>query len=233
MTQIQNRTREQQDVVARLADDFNIDPEKILFLNRDNPLEPWLNYKALVAVARQSELFQEISERFVEFIVPLSQVVHEATIVDPDGRTYRRSGVAMIGETLPNEAVPDEHALAAARAMRAALDDAGFDPTKAAPAVLEFKSTATAANVDEEAEARERGLRKLDLARIHILATEQGLIVPIEGDEERNNADAYRQFLLESFGVRSVVGMGPADRARVINALNQIDARRRQQPVGA
>ena len=215
-TQILNRTQDQQAIVASLVDSFGIDPEKVLFLNKDKPLEPWLNYKALVAIARQSGAFKQISERFVEFIpAPLNQVVHEAEVVDPENRTYARSGVATIGETLPNEDVPDEHSLAAARALRSALDDAGFDPTKTGPAVLELNLPS-----DQHATAHELETRKKDLARIHILAREKGLILPIDGDEEQSDFSKYRKFLFEHFdGINSAVGLGPADRARVINAL--------------
>jgi hypothetical protein len=217
MTQIISRNREQQQLVARLADQFNIDPEKVLFLNKEKPLDPWLNYKALVEIARQSGEFKQIAEDFSEFIPPpLNQVSHTATVVNLQGQVFTRSGVATIGEMLPNESVPDEHDLAATRAMRKALDTAGFDPTKVSSPVLDLKLPP-----DEHAAALERESRQKDLARIHILAEEKGLKVPIEGDEERSDASRYRAFLLERFpnSNGSAVGMDPATRAQLINAL--------------
>lgn len=227
-TQILNRSREQQAVVARLADNFNIDPEKILFLNNDKPFEPWLNYKALVAIARQSGEFKQIAEAYVEFIpAPLNQVVHTATVVNLKEQGFTRSGVAKLGEKLPNEEEADEHDLAAARALRAALDDAGFDPTKAAP-VLDLRLPPA-----EHAAALEVETRKNDLARIHILAAEKGLTVPIEGQEDRNDVSNYRQFLQDNFGISSAAGMGPADRARLINALTEYEPPKAKAPAAA
>ena len=218
MTQILTRSHEQQAVVARLADAFNVDPEKILFLNKEKPLEPWLNYKALVAIARQSGEFKQIAEAYVEFIpAPMSQVVHTATVVNLKDQAFTRSGVAGLGEKLPNQEVADEHDLAGARALRAALDDAGFDPTKAAP-VLDLKLPP-----NEHAEAQEAQTRLKDLARIHILAAEKGLTVPYQRDPEQLDRTGYLKFVKEKFGAITTADMGPADRARVIHALTEYE----------
>jgi hypothetical protein len=222
MTQILTRSREQQELVARLADQFDIDPEKVLFLNKEKPLEPWLNYKALVTIARASGEFKQVAEDFSEYIpAPLNQIVHSATVVNNQDQIFTRSGVATIGEQLPNEDVPDEHALAAARAMRSALDDAGFDPTKAGSQVPELHLEA-----DAHAVALENANRMKDLARIHIIAAEKKLIVPVEGDEERNNTTQYRAFLLEKFpeSKGTAVGMKAVERAQLINALMAYEA---------
>ncbi len=216
------RTAAQQAVVDRLVQNFNIAGDKVQFLNDADPLEPWLNSKALIAIARQSGEFQQIAESFSEFIPGLDQIVHTATIVDPKGRGYTRSGVAKLGERLPNEEVADEHDLAAARALRSALDDAGFDVTKVAP-VLDLKLPP-----GEHAEAHERATRLNDLKRIHMIAAEKGLILPFEDDPAKNDASPYREWLAKHFQVNTTAAMGPADRARVINALMEYEAPKAQ-----
>lgn len=209
------RTVEQQSVVAKLVQNFNIQGDKVLFLNEADPLDPWLNSKTLLAIARQSGEFKQVATTFAEYVEPLKQIVWSSTVVDQQGLGYTRSGVATIGEKLPNEEIPDEHDLAGSRALRAALDDAGFDPTKAAP-VLSLKLPPA-----EHAAAHENETRLSDLRRIHKIATDKGLIVPIEDDAARNNDSGYRGWLVRNFEVNTTAAMGPADRARVINALTE------------
>jgi hypothetical protein len=215
-----NRTADQQAVVARLVQSFNIQGEKVLFLNDADPLEPWLNSKALLAIARQSGEFKQVATTYSEYINDLRQIVWSATVVNLQDQGFTRSGVAKLGEKLPNEEEPDEHDLAASRALRAALDDAGFDPTKAAPC-LNLKLPP-----DQHAVAHEKETRLNDLRRIHKIAGEKGLIVPKVEDASRNDDTAYRGWLVRYFGVNTTAAMGPADRARVINALTDWDPSR-------
>lgn len=207
------RTAEQQAIVDQLGQSFEIDTEKILFLNRLKPLEPWLSYDALVAIARRSGDFSQISESYSEYIPELKQLVHTATVVDPQGRIYMRSGAATIGEKLVNEEAPDEHSLAAARALKAVLDAAGFNPLKAA-SVVELKLPPK-----EHLEADQAASRLNDLKIIHLLAAQKGLIKPHEDDPETNDLKPYRDWLTANFGVNTAAKLGPADRAAAINML--------------
>jgi len=212
------RTPVQQEIVKKLVENFGIDGTRVLFLNPDDHSDPWLNSKALLTIARQSGDFKQVATTYSEYIPLLKQIVWSSTVVDQHDRGYTRSGVATIGEKLPNQEIPDEHDLAGSRALRAALDDAGFDVTKAAPAVLNLNLPP-----NEHAVAQEAECRRADLARIHILATQKGLIVPSQDDPSRNDLAGYRDFLQHNFGINTTAGMGPADRARVINALTEYD----------
>lgn len=215
------RTPEQQAVVAMLAKNFQIEPEKILFLKREKPLEPWLNYEALTSIARKSGRFRGLSEHFSTYIQELKQLVHSATVIDSDGFQYTRSGAARLGETLAEGDEPDEHSLAAARALRLALDSAGFDPMKAASVVpLELNL-----NHQEHAIRDEAASRLKDLRQIHSMAAQKGLIRPSDEDPAKNDMTRYRQWLAENFnGVGSAVGFTPASRAIAINMLRELPA---------
>jgi hypothetical protein len=210
------RTPMQQAVVDQLVRNFNIQGDRVLFLSRQDPIDPWIPYDQLVAIARQSGRFQSIAESYVEYISDLKQLIHSATVIDPDGRSYIRSGAATIGEKLPNEEIPDEHALAAARALKAALDAAGFNPVKAAP-ILDLNLQPKEHEVADQAESRRQ-----DLKTIHALAEQKGLIVPLDEDASQKDFTAYRGFLETNFGTKTTVSMGPSDRARVINALRNL-----------
>src|SRR5436853_7896891 len=93
-TQAQTFTESQQAVVASLRTKFEIDDDQIRFLNPEKPNEPWLSAEGLMSIARQTTAFRSISERFDSFIPELMQVVHCATVVDQEGRTFERTGVA-------------------------------------------------------------------------------------------------------------------------------------------
>lgn len=209
------RTVEQQQVVAQLGSIYSIDTEKIRFLNKANPLEPWLPAEALMTIARQSGKFRTISEDFATYIEPLKQVVHVATLVDPDGRVYTRSGAATLGEEIDGETV-DPHSLASARALKAVFDAAGFNPTKSAP-VLDLKLSPEQHSVADQAVSRTN-----DLKIIHILAARKGLIVPSESDPSINDMTAYRAYLKEWFGVDTAAGFSPTARASLIRILREL-----------
>jgi hypothetical protein len=127
-------------VIEALSARFEIDPERVLFLDAEKPDKPWLSAEVLISIARQSGKFQEIEEGFDQYIpAPLNQVVHYGRVVDESGKVWRRSGVATVGE-MPGNLYrggrnPDGHQLAAARALGAALDGAGFNPLKAGAVV--------------------------------------------------------------------------------------------------
>jgi len=217
MQQVISRTPAQQQVVQQLVSAHNIRGDRILFLNKNDSTDPWIPYDQLLTIARQSGEFNSIAAVFDQFITELRQVVWVATVVDPEGRSYTRGGVATIGETLPNEEEPDEHNLAASRALKLALDAAGFNPVKAAPVVMDLKLAPGDQQFVDQAESRRQ-----DLKAIHALAQEKGLIVPLEEDPSQKDWSGYRSFLIQNFGTNTTVEMGPSIRSQVINALRQL-----------
>ncbi|MGA9768839.1 MAG: hypothetical protein WBV94_07360 [Blastocatellia bacterium] len=200
-------------IAKQIEEEYGVDRSRVFFLNERNPLEPWLPPDALAAIARKSGGFQTIEETFDQFIPELNQVVHQATVIDEQGRVFKRSGVATIGEqNVAGEF--DEHRLAAGRALGAALSDAGFNPIKTKP----FKPVATFADTDPQNRADEYEQKNNDLAQIHILARQAGLIK--ENDSQLDERD-YRKYLRETFKVGSAMILDSTQRASLINALRQ------------
>jgi len=213
------RTPEQQRVVDDLKSQFDIDTEGILFLNREKPLEPWLPYDVLETIARQSGKFQAIEEHCINIIGVGArvEVVHSATVTDPEGRTYTRSGVARLGEQLENEDTPNEHNLAASRALNAALRAAGFSPLKAGSVVLDLRLPPR-----EHAAADQEASRLEDTKIIHAIAREKGLVKDASEEGGRKDMSGYRALVEELFGTTTSVGLSPAERAILINTLREL-----------
>ncbi|MEK6323582.1 MAG: hypothetical protein AABN33_18230 [Acidobacteriota bacterium] len=204
------RNEQQQRIASELGASLGVDPERVLFPNKKEPLKPWLPPDVLTALARGSGEFQAIDDDFVTFIAPLNQVVHKGTVVDREGRSFSATGVATIGEKVPDtDEEFDEHVLARGRGLGAALDLAGFNPLRG--------GSATTAKPERIGFANEAELRNNHLGRIHILAVEAGLIKHLpEGGKDMSQ---YHAFLIENFGVESAAGLSEQDRKSVINAL--------------
>lgn len=207
----QPRSQQQQSIAQELASRFDIDPDRILFLNPDKPEEPWLSAEALVTIARRSGDFQGIDEGFDQFIAPLNQVVHRATVTDKGARVFTRAGVATVGE---REDI-DDHALAAGRAVGAALTAAGFNPLR--PGAVVSISSHPQAGAAQGDEANSRGT---DLKRIHALAEEKGLIR--RGRDGSIDRTGYRTFLLTNYNTTTAAQFDEGQRASLINALKQL-----------
>lgn len=193
-------------VIRELTKEYGIDPSDITFLDNG---EPWLSSSVKLEIARQSEQFESICESFDQFISALAQVVHSAEVITRTGRSFKRSGVAEIGETLPNGEKADAHELAASRALGAALRAAGFDPLKRRAKKMRIQL----AEDDDPVMTRLNQLKA-----IHALAREAGLIVRAE-DDGLEDDDGYREFLAKHYGVLTVAGMNEVERASVIAAL--------------
>lgn len=223
----QVRTPDQQAIVDQLVQRWKIEPDKILFLKPGQPLEPWLNYAALTVIARGSGRFRSLSEHFSTFVPGLNHLVHTATVIDSDGFEYTRTGVAQLGETIVKGEEVDEHSLAATRALRAALDSAGFDAVKASSIV----ALDLALPKDEHAAQQEDQERISDVRLIHTLARQKGLITPSDPGSGTTPMRNYRTWLSEHFGVDSAAALSAAERAIVINKLRLLpDAAEAQQP---
>lgn len=213
MNRRQTLNLKQQAVADGLARRFDIDVERIYFLNEEKPEEPWLPAESLITIARQSEEFQTIDESFDQFIAPLNQVVHRSTVITKAGRTYTTSGVATIDE----RADIDAHALAAGRAVRAALTAAGFNPLRPGAVVALDLHLAAGAQAGKADEAQ---TRTADLRRIHTIAERKGLIKPLPGRQE--DRSDYKQFLLSNYGTPTAAQFDATQRASLINALEQL-----------
>ena len=207
-------TAQQEAVVSQLTSQFQIDRDGIRFFD-NRPEQPWLSAEALMSIARQSGNFSSIEEAFDQYVPGLQQVIHVAILVDKEGRIYKRSAAATMGEKLPNGEVIDEHALAGSRALGAVLTASGFHPLRAASVVAMEKPGAPMRSLADEAASRHT-----DLKRIHALAEEKGLIK--EGEGGFKDMDEYRESLLENVGTRTTPNLDQQQRASVIEALRQL-----------
>jgi hypothetical protein len=206
----------QSDVIDKLKARFDIDEDRILFLDPEHPDTPWIPPGELTSIARQSEAFTNIAEGFDSFIPELKQIVHSATIVDNAGKVYTRTGVATIGERLSKfisnmVGDVDEHSLAAARAISAALRSAGFDPFRSGSVVS--LGTIKRSTSDEATD------RVNDLRTIHAIAQQKGMITSDETGLK--NDRRYRNWLFQHFEVMSASRLDEPTRKRVINLLKQ------------
>jgi len=209
--QLPTRTKQQQAIAEDLARRLQIDGERILFLNSRDKEEPWLPPEALTTIARLSDRFKHLDEGFQEFIPPLNQVVHHATFIDCEGNTFGRSGVATVGAF----ADLDAHIIAAGRAISAALTSGGINPLRPGSVVTLSTEKGGPNFISPELAATESS--RSDLARIHILAKEKGLIVG-------KDYSGYRNFLRQKYdGAVSVAGFDQLQRKSVIEALERFD----------
>jgi hypothetical protein len=205
-------------IAADLARQYGIDRERIYFLNNRKPLEYWIPPDQLTVAARAVGGFQSLDERFDRFEEKLNQVFHIATVVDEQGRTFVRSGVATIGErTLAGDDF-DEHQLAGGRAISAALTAAGCNPFKGGEQALKPVATFADANEGSGKAPVARQEHNHDMAQIHILASQAGLITRDGGFVD---ASQYRAWLLENFNITTSVQADQATRAGIINALQR------------
>lgn len=209
-------------VADALAQTYGIDPGRVFFPDESNPNKPWLGANELMSIARKSDRIKVIEECFDTFIEALKQIVHTARIVDTEGREYSMVGVATIGEKV-GDGDGDAHALAASRALVSTLSAAGLNPIRMGGdstfkpvATFEPASSDTGPGSSRLAEAKSRNN---DLARIHILAEQAGLITREAGQVD---ATAYRNWLLETFNLKSSVAADASTRASIINALEQL-----------
>ena len=216
---------EQRRKAEELAEQYGIDSERILFLNEERPLEPWFPAEELMSIARQSGGFQSIEETFTEWVPGLNHVIHQAVVIDGQGRSYKRSGVATMGEEA--ESGPDEHQLAASRAISAVLRAAGFHPLKSGAVVAAQTAGARQVRVQLEVGQREVGQqeggkaeRSNSIAQIHLLAEKAGLIIYRAG--EKKEMSDYRAWLLETFDTETAASLDEKQRAQAVHELRRL-----------
>lgn len=198
----------QRRIVQSLEREFGIDGSRVMFLNG----EPWLPSDVLMTIARRSGKFLSIEEDFKEFVPVVKQFVHTARLVDRGGMVFQRSGVATVGEQLPTGEYADPHDLAASRALVKVMNAAGVNPFKPAAAI-------TFAEDDKQG-------RNADLARIHILAGEAGLVgVDEEGLKSHKAYYGYlREWGRSALGreVKTSAELNQEQRAMLIESLKRM-----------
>jgi hypothetical protein len=195
---------------------------RCLFFEAKND-EPWIPPDILEAIARKTGGFQTISSTYDQFIELLNQIVYGGLVVDAQGRSFPRSGVATIGER-PGGIEIDAHTLAEGRALSASLTAAGFNPFRAGSVVdlADHRTPTHSGPPLNETEKQLHGLedegtlRRKDLAQIHALATEKKLIVG-------KDLTRYREWLLKFFFTKTAATLTAGSRASVIEALNKLD----------
>jgi hypothetical protein len=213
------RTPDQQAIALRLSSRYGIEAERVFFPDPTDPTKPWLGADELTHIARQSERFQEIATTFDTFIVGLNQIVHKARVIDREGRSYERVGIATLGEKLRGVNA-DEHQLAGSRAVVAALNTAGFNPLRLSKVEGGIKPTPTGTAVIGYADDPNGQFSQQ--RQIHGLAEKLGLILPGRAGVKRDRS-RYKTFLMENYGVESTAGMNESERASVIAALTQME----------
>ncbi len=207
-------TTQQSELLDELHKRFGLDTNRILFLNEKDLNEPWIPPDELMSIARQHGGFELVSVVHDKFISETRQQVYTGMVTDLDRRSFVRSGVATIGET-PAGVEIDVDVLASGRALSAALRDAGFHPFRSGSVIdLQIKKPAQGELTAESSS------RRSDLARIHIIAEEKGLIVKTAGNTDMSK---YRLVIKSKFGVASAAVLDEPERKAVINFLENFD----------
>lgn len=227
-------TEKQWDQLLNLKENFGLsdsDLDSCLVFGKDQ--DPWIPPGLLVSIARHTGKFSDIGSNFESHVPSLNQLVYKGTVTDLEGRSITRTGVATIGERSGDREM-DPHKLAEGRAIASALRAQGFDPFKSnfVDGTVNFASRTTypvARSLADEKHAaelqqieNESARRKKDLAHIHALAMEKGLIGTLPRGGKFDGP--YRDWLSTNFKTRSAVMLDETERQQVINALKNYDA---------
>lgn len=222
-------TERQKAQLATLQKNFGLsdsDRDRCLYFSAEQE-NPWIPTDLLISIARMTKKFSVIEPEFSTLVAPLNQLIYKGTVIDNDGRSVTRIGVATLGEK-PGGYEIDTHKLAEGRALSAALTDSGFNPFKTNFVIgiigveigrgterrVPFEAPPTAAQIEEWKFLEDASaLRTKDLKQIHAEATRKNLIVG-------KDMTRYRGWLEEEFGVRTAAGFDEEKRAQVINKLN-------------
>lgn len=207
-------TAKQEEIVNTLVQNFDLNPDRILFINPRDPNEPWIAPDELQSIARQTESLTQISVTHDKFIPETNQVVYAATVVSRNGLTFSQTGVAVRGEN-PNGVEIDADVLASGRALSAALRAAGIHPYKSGSVVdIGVVRQQVEAKKDEQAVQTES--RNNSLRRLHTLAEQKGLKIG-------RNDTAYRMWLYREFGTSSAATFDSEKMALAINRLENYE----------
>lgn len=213
----------QQELLAKeFAQAYNISPDQISFDSETGA--PFFYFEALAQIVTALTNFSELRAHQVEINHAHGHVTSEASITLPDGRVVSSFGSSFLNEELPNGKTVSDFLTALdvsrARALRSALRMVGFDPVRAHEAAKQGGAAHTPQITAEEEQ------RNKELAEIHIIAEEAGLIV---GDDK----SAYLRQLSVFFPFAdSAAQLNSKERAQFIALLRSIkSARGRSEPV--
>lgn len=218
-------TERQRAQLAQLQKNFGLSPEDIdrcLYFSEAQE-RPYIPPDLLIGIARSTGQFQAIDPEFSTYVRGLEQIIYKATVVDQDGRSITRVGVATIGER-PGGIEMDTHKLAEGRALNSVLADAGFNPFRSNSLAGIILAGLAKAAVDEKLAAEHRQIttdaerRTKDLGRIKMLAREKGLVIKLSSSGVESD-EPYREWLSTNFKTRTAVNLTPEERQQVINKL--------------
>lgn len=206
------KTARQEEILSKLNQNFGIKPDRILFINKRDPNDPWIPSDELESIARQVDGFKHVAVNHDKFIPERQQVVYTAMVVDKNDTSFTRTGIATIDE---NDEI-DADTLASGRALGAALRAAGFHPYRSGSVVdfAQLRDSIEQKRTDEKLTAIEEEARSRsnDLKQIHALATKKGLIIG-------SNRIGYHLWLAEKYGVKTAINFDQSKRAQLINSL--------------
>lgn len=198
--------------------------DRCLYFRTDQE-EPWIPSDILEAIARLTGGFETISSVYDKVRTETQHLVYAGLVVDREGRSYPRSGVAKIdGETVGGTLF-DGDALAENRALSASLQAAGFDPFKAGSVVsigkLEHGPSRSGTPLDDRQKELQQitdaaELRTKDLRQIHAVAEKKGLIVD-------KNDRLYRRWLMDNFQLTSSAFVDHETRMTIVAKLNELN----------
>jgi hypothetical protein len=200
----------QQEQLVRAFAQYGIQPRQISFDIRGN--EPVFDFNALSVLSMA--LAPDIVSMETEELDRRDDYVSlKCRVILKDGRSRAPLGLALIGEVLPdNTKIVDykqAFLVAQSRAARAAFRAVGFNPVQAHERRMRGEDLALDFNTDPRAK---------DLATIHLLADEAGLITEV-GDDT-----AYRKHIGDLFA---------DDEGRPITSARNLDDKQRSQLIAS
>lgn len=202
-------------IVNEYANYYDIARDQISFEGDSDT--PFFHFEALSRIVTELSNFTEIAVRETAIEPSRNYVTCEASITLKDGRIVRSFGSAFVGESLQGGAGVDDLQtaldVARARGLRSALRMVGFDPVRAHEAAKRGESLYPKPQPEDEA-------RQRDLAQIHIIATEAGVLEP-------QNDERYRKLIATFFPeCTSAAELDAAQRSQFIAILRGIKSAR-------
>lgn len=217
-------TLEQEQFVREYTETYGFDRSQISFENER--AEPIFGFDALSIMALRLSDISSIVVEPGDIEAHLGIATSSCEVKLPDGRLRLVFGSAMIGEQMPDagniEDLKQALDVSQARALRKGLRAVGWDPVRAHrewKIAYDMKATGkvTTAPPVSTTPSPEDELRKNELAEIHILAKELGLI------DEKGDKTKYRTLIGVYFpGVESSEKMNGVQRSQLISTFRAL-----------